>query len=536
MKRACIYARVSTSRQAQEGTSLDTQIEALLRAARQRGDDPRHVLREEGFTGTTIDRPILNEAKELARQGQIDRLYIYSWDRLTRDTKGAAKLLYDFEELWGVEVVCVTQPKLPNEIDTLYRFLMSWAAEIDNNRRRESSLRGRRERARRGKIVGGFRLYGTIYNPKTGTREKDPQTYPVLLSIFRWLAQGETLYRIAHRLVDAGIPAPRGGKRWHTSTLARIVRRKEYIGKTVAWRWKRVKRNGKSVLTERPREEWIEQPNATPALIPEELFWQAQKQLRRNAKLARRGLKQKYLLRGHIRCRCGAAMHGRGSTKRKERYYQCWRATTKAEVDRRCYSKMIRADKLEPLVWEEIKKVLLNPQLILAEVEERIQSNNPKSIDKEIEVIEKKLAQLDLEERRLIRLYGKHIVTEKTLADEVDRVKTERGSWVEELRTLEARKRAWLTMKKQALTLEDYCRRASRNIERFTFDEKRRVLEALDVEVRVDGGQVTIVGYIPHDLKRANLPSQQQQPARSVAMQDISQDSRTRSRRGSPEA
>lgn len=168
--------------------------------------------------------------------------------------------------------------------------------------------------------------------------------------------------------------------------------------------------------------------------------------------------------------------------------------------------------------------------------EERIQSSNPKSIDKEIEVIEKKIAELDLEERRLIRLYGKQIVTEKTLADEVDRVKTERKSWEEELDSLEARRRAWLSLNEQALTLEDYCRRASQNIERFTFEEKRRILEALDIEVRVDGGAVTIVGYIPHDLKRADLPSQRQQPARSVAMQGISQDSRTRSRRGSPEA
>lgn len=183
--------------------------------------------------------------------------------------------------------------------------------------------------------------------------------------------------------MDADIPAPRGGKRWHTSTLARIMLRREYIGKTVAWRWKRVRCNGKNVLTERAREEWIEQPNASPALIPEDLFWQAQKQLKRNAKLARRGLKQRYLLRGHVRCKCRAALHGRGSTKSKERYYQCWRATSKAEVDRPCKSKMIRADKLEPLVWEEIKKVLLNPQLILAEVEERIQSNNPKSIDRD---------------------------------------------------------------------------------------------------------------------------------------------------------
>jgi len=336
--------------------------------------------------------------------------------------------------------------------------------------------------------------------------------------------------------MDADIPAPRRGKRWYTSTLARIVRREEYIGRTVAWRWKRVRRSGKNVLTERPRQEWIEQPNATPALIPEDLFWQAQKQLKRNAKLARRGLKQKYLLRGHLRCKCGAAMHGRGSTRRKERYYQCWRATSKSEVDNRCNSKMIRADKLESIVWEEIKKVLLNPQLIQAELEERVQSNSPKSIDKEIEVINKRLAQLELEERRLIRLYGKQLVTERTLSDEVERVKTERKSWEHELRTLEARKQAWLASKNQALALEDYCRQASRNIESFTFEEKQQVLEALEIEVRVDGEAVTIVGYIPYNLKRANPQARQQRPAELVAMQGISQDSRTRCRRGSPEA
>ena len=97
-------------------------------------------------------------------------------------------------------------------------------------------------------------------------------------------------------------------------------------------------------------------------------------------------------------------------------------------------------------------------------------------------------------------------MTEKTLADEVDRVKTERKSWEKELRTLKSRKLTWLTLKKQALTLEDYCRRASRNIERFTYEQKWQVLEALDTEVRVDGEAVTIVGYIPHDIKRADPP------------------------------
>ena len=61
----------------------------------------------------------------------------------------------------------------------------------------------------------------------------------------------------------------------------------------------------------RPQEDWIEIPDATPAIISQELFDAAQKQLQVNQDKSPRNCKHEYLLRGHVRCRqCGRAYVG----------------------------------------------------------------------------------------------------------------------------------------------------------------------------------------------------------------------------------
>lgn len=49
----------------------------------------------------------------------------------------------------------------------------------------------------------------------------------------------------------------------------------------------------------------------------------------------------------------------------------------------------------------------------------------------------------------------------------------------------------------QMESLETYCEWASQNLENLDFDQKRLALEALDVQVSVDGKKVMIRGFLP---------------------------------------
>ena len=81
-KKAVIYARVSTSGQ-KKGYSLDTQIEACKSYAKE-----KHYLVidtfQDDYTGASIDRPGLNQLRDLLLRQEISIIIVYDIDRLAR--------------------------------------------------------------------------------------------------------------------------------------------------------------------------------------------------------------------------------------------------------------------------------------------------------------------------------------------------------------------------------------------------------------------------------------------------------------------
>src|ERR687897_3696524 len=83
--RAAIYARVSTERQEQQQT-IGSQV-ATLRdwaAARDQVLAEAHVFREEGYSGSRLDRPALDALRDAVRDAAVDVVAVFSPDRLAR--------------------------------------------------------------------------------------------------------------------------------------------------------------------------------------------------------------------------------------------------------------------------------------------------------------------------------------------------------------------------------------------------------------------------------------------------------------------
>src|SRR3984893_13784392 len=82
---AAIYARVSRARQAKDQT-IGSQLSALREhAATSRLDVPEDwVFADEGHSGATLVRPGLETLRDLAAQGCLDVVLVYSPDRLAR--------------------------------------------------------------------------------------------------------------------------------------------------------------------------------------------------------------------------------------------------------------------------------------------------------------------------------------------------------------------------------------------------------------------------------------------------------------------
>src|SRR5262245_57659176 len=104
-QRAAIYARVSSSKQSEEKT-IDSQIEVLMDYAKKhKFDIPEGwIFKDDGITGSTIQRPALDNLRDLVSSGSPDALLIYHPDRLARKYVYQALLLDEFSK-YGVQVI-----------------------------------------------------------------------------------------------------------------------------------------------------------------------------------------------------------------------------------------------------------------------------------------------------------------------------------------------------------------------------------------------------------------------------------------------
>jgi len=107
---AAIYARVSTTDQADKGYSLPTQLEACQAMARQEGYAvPESHIFVDDYTGTSLNRPQLTPLRDLVRQRLVQAVFVYDLDRLSRKLAHQLLLSEEFEPA-GVALRIVTMP------------------------------------------------------------------------------------------------------------------------------------------------------------------------------------------------------------------------------------------------------------------------------------------------------------------------------------------------------------------------------------------------------------------------------------------
>src|SRR5215470_3036931 len=186
---AAIYARVSTTDQADKGYSLPTQLDACQAIARQEGYTvpDTHVFVDD-YTGTSLNRPQFTQLRDLVRQRLVQAVFVYDLDRLSRKLAHQLFLSEEFD-LAGVALRIVTMPdgtKTPEaQLLTNVRGII---AEYERAKILERTARGRRGRAQAGHVPYGRRTYGYRYIKHAGKGahyEIDLDEATVVKRIFR---------------------------------------------------------------------------------------------------------------------------------------------------------------------------------------------------------------------------------------------------------------------------------------------------------------------------------------------------------------
>jgi DNA invertase Pin-like site-specific DNA recombinase len=99
MKRAAIYARVSTPDQHQENQLLD-----LRKLAAQRGFEVVREYSDRGISGSKARRPGLDSLLADARRGEFSVVLIAAFDRIARSTKNFLEIVDELQEL-GIQFI-----------------------------------------------------------------------------------------------------------------------------------------------------------------------------------------------------------------------------------------------------------------------------------------------------------------------------------------------------------------------------------------------------------------------------------------------
>jgi site-specific DNA recombinase len=84
--RVAVYARVSTTRQAQAQT-IEQQLDRLQAAVAEHGWrlDEQHIYRDDGYSGASLGRPGLDRLRDHAALAELDLVLVTAPDRLARN-------------------------------------------------------------------------------------------------------------------------------------------------------------------------------------------------------------------------------------------------------------------------------------------------------------------------------------------------------------------------------------------------------------------------------------------------------------------
>jgi site-specific DNA recombinase len=518
MKTAAIYCRVSTDNQEAEGTSLQTQLEACQNYCHGKGYEVAHRF-SEAYSGLSLERPKLNELRELIRNEQIDLVVVHSLDRLSRDPVHGVIFTQELER-HNIVLKAVLEDVDSSDLGQLISYIRGYASKLEAEKIRERTMRGRRAKAKLGQIVSGShaRLYGYTYIPVSqangGKRIINENQAKWVREIFKWLTiERLSLHAITYRLRALNVPTFLGKGYWGKSSVRNIVTNIAYTGQTFAFTCTyskpqhRINSDTKRKLTSiimKPREEWVEIPGVTPPIIDTELFEAAQKQLRLNSQRSVRNTKHHYLLHGHIHCRqCGHAYWGYASIKNKgdrhyeTRYYRCSGSRRIVIPINRCRNKTWPADKLEGLVWGQIESALNNPQLIISEIAKQQQDVDQLGVlETELQQVEHQLKRLDREQEQLLQWALKGF-PEETIVSENKRINQERTTLQTQKAELEPQIKASQEAAISLPKLEHFVELMKDKLTSLDFETKRQVLDMLGIKVWVDGQNVEITGVLP---------------------------------------
>ena len=474
--RVAIYVRVSTQEQALEGYSIGEQTDRLKKFAEAHDWVIVKIYTDAGHSGADTDRPALQEMLADIRAGKLDKVLVYKLDRLSRSQKDTLTLIEDEFLPHNTEFESMSE-----KLDTgspqgrLFLGILAAFAQLEREVIKERMSMGIQARIKEGKWRGGHHVpFGYDYEPALEKLVINEWEAMIVKNIFESFAEGKKMYTIEQDMIEKGHTFNNG--KADRRNMRYILRSKVYLG------------------YQRHKGEWIQ--SLHDPIIDEATFNKAQIILDENKRrydelnYKTGTAAQSTNLGGMLYCkRCGARYHKNQTGNKQYGYhynYYCYSRSKRLKnmiKDPNCMNKTYRVDDLDSMIFDEIKKLALDPNYLQTIKKDHAQSD----IGQQIHTIEQKIKTINGQMSRFMDLYGIGRYTIEELDDKVKPLHEQRTKLQKELEDLQ--KESNKMPEEEVIRLATSFTEA---IDHGTLEDRRSILEHLINKIEIDGDDVYI--------------------------------------------
>jgi len=429
-----LYARVSTTRQAEKDLSIPDQLNQMRQWCQRNGYAVGAEYIEAGASATDDRRPEFQRMIQEAtlKPSPFEAVVVHSLSRFFRDFLEFA--LYERRLLKaGVKLISITQQTSDDPAGEMARRIFSMFDEYQSKENSKHTLRAMKENAKQGFFNGSRPPFGykkeELDLPAAKGKKKrlvvNEAEAPVVRSIFQMYLHGLNgremgCKEIASHLNEGG--STLRAAKWSRNRVQALLADTAYAGRYVF--------NKKNMRTgeTKPEEEWVVVP--IPSIVDKPVFDAVahKRHMRSPAMTPARLVSSPTLLTGLLKCdNCGAGMTTATGKSGRYRYYKC--NTRIGQHNRACCTPAVSMPKLDKLVLDAFADEVLSPERLremLKEMKGHLKDAHARQ-GESIRSLQRELNELETATNRLYEAVERDLLPmDEMLRDRAQKLKSRR--------------------------------------------------------------------------------------------------------------
>lgn len=422
---AAVYARLSKEdERAGDSVSIESQVAMLTKYVSDNGWEHTATYKDDGYSGTSFDRPGFSEMMSRVRKGEINLVVVKDLSRFGRDYLEVGQYIDVIFPALGCRFIAVNDNvdtiRSSNDMMAIFKNVMNDFYARDTS----AKIRAvRKSSCRSGRYMGAFAPYGYVKDPADRHRFLiDEPAAEVVRWIFTLRASGIGCPKIARELNEKGILPPRTyyfdakgqanpfgrtNRKWNDCTVRRILENEAYLGHTVQHKEERLSYKDHRTKAVSP-EEWIRVENTHEPIISKELWEECRRVDSLRSRPRQNTMKEVSLFGGLLFCAdCGFAMRCQVTVRKRKdgtnahyEAYMCGSYSRSGHTA--CTTHYIPKSVLEELVLSDIQahawEVCMKEKEVIRRMTEQKQTQDRQqnaAMEKSAKALRKRLAELE---------------------------------------------------------------------------------------------------------------------------------------------